>query len=270
MSWTRGGSGATLFHSDDRSIQLSINATGHWSDSIPIPKVEVGKTPFTIAHASSPLCYQLAYSITRLPGPFCKTRVITLTSGVTLVNLTSEAVQVQLIAPSRPRSPVDESTLNVISVDAMSNCPWHKPANNASGSRVRIRSAGTGWSFGDIDVNEIGSNVLLLPRGHHTNTTAGDSGGLVVMHVEVKWSETDESSYLSVLFWRVEKEGTKDSTVVRAALSVQNLSDCMITIAQPVDASSMGYSKSQYELSIAPGGWRSFGWIDPAASHSIE
>ena len=59
---------------------------------------------------------------------------------------------------------------------------WHK-ADAMRGSMVQVRSQSSLWSFGSVDVNEIGSTVMLLPGADRTTFS---SHRLVVAHIEVQ------------------------------------------------------------------------------------
>lgn len=151
--------------------------------------------------------------------------------------------------------------------------------------RVRLRTASTDWSLGTADLNEIGTTVLLLPRKQYTNTTAGDSGGLFVAHVEAKLSEPEEFSYVTIVVWCAEesiqsvtalndvsyRKEVNHNSVVTSALSVQNLTNIPITLLQAgIDFENLGLETERFELAVQPDSWRSFGWADPSVGQVLR
>ena len=67
--------------------------------------------------------------------------------------------------------------------------PWHK-SDQYSGTKVQFRSASSEWSCGCVDVNELGTSVLLLPQRGWFRGSA--NRGAVTAHVEVRGSEKEE------------------------------------------------------------------------------
>ncbi len=83
-----------------------------------------------------------------------------------------------------------------------------------------------------------------------------------MLHVEVRFSDADEASYLSVVLWCAEDE-PGPAGAAAAALSLQNQSEAALTVLQEgPDWSTL--PPERFELTVRPGGWRSLGWVDPS------
>jgi hypothetical protein len=255
-----------MFQANDNCVYISLNGGQDWSDAVTLPRLGVSKTPFDIHDPEGHHCYQFAYSIQPLPGVFRLSHLLTVMAGYTIVNATPE--QVQLLQLAKDQQSYGPEALT--SVDSMCSRSWHK-VEYSGDSIVQVRTLTTEWSRGTVDLNEVGTTVLVLPRRDSTNTTAGDSGGLVVVHVEVKLSEPTEYSYVTVVIWCGDGEGTHrgEGGVVAAALSLQNLTDSPLTVLQAGIQFDHDNS-NRFELCIPPGAWRSFGWVDPAAGTTLK
>ena len=59
---------------------------------------------------------------------------------------------------------------------------WHK-ADAMKSSMVQLRCQSSMWSFGSIDVNEVGSTVVLLPSADRSTFS---NHKLTVAHIEVR------------------------------------------------------------------------------------
>ena len=69
-----------------------------------------------------------------------------------------------------------------LQIQPYDTCNWFK-ADYQGGTKIQIRCESSDWSYGCIDVNELGTSVLLLPqRGWFKGSANRDA---VVAHVEV-------------------------------------------------------------------------------------
>ena len=74
---------------------------------------------------------------------------------------------------------------------------WHK-TDYYGGTKIQIRSKSSDWSYGSVDLNELGNSVLMLPqRGWFRGSANRDA---VVAHVEVS---TDVRSDDNLMVWSV-------------------------------------------------------------------
>lgn len=270
-SWTEGSNNVVLFHTDNDDVQIGVDDGEAWSDVINLSKVGVPKTRFEVINPRARCTYPLAYSLTSLPGKFRQTQMLTVMAGFTIVNTLTERIVLEQVF-SASSGATQSGDAGVLSVDPQCTCAWVKPSN-AQDLRIRLRTASTQWSFGCVDLAGVGTTALVLPRMISTNTTAGDSGGLAVVHVEVKLSDASDYSYVSIVVWSTEKEDTQDSNVATASLSFQNLTDQPLTLLQAGSETKLAAKQievNKFELSVAPNSWRSFGWVDPSMKPELK
>jgi hypothetical protein len=95
----------------------------------------------------------------------------------------------------RQKSSDPRGFLPPILIPPYDTCPWHK-ADHSEGTRVQLRSASSEWSYGCIDVNELGTSVLLLPQRGWFRGSA--NRGAVIAHVEVRTYNT--TSFNSIMY----------------------------------------------------------------------
>jgi hypothetical protein len=95
----------------------------------------------------------------------------------------------------RQKSSDPRGFLPPILIPPYDTCPWHK-ADHSEGTRVQLRSASSEWSYGCIDVNELGTSVLLLPQRGWFRGSA--NRGAVIAHVEVRTYVT--AAYIRIIY----------------------------------------------------------------------
>lgn len=270
-SWAKGSNNVVLFHSDNDDVQIGVDDGETWSSLISLSEVGVPKTQFEVNNPSRHVTYPLAYSLVTLPGLFRQTQVLTVMAGFMVVNTLSEKVSLEQVFNGSSNSKRDVD-VDLLSVDPQCSSAWIKSLD-ARDMRVRLRTGSTQWSCGCVDLAGVGTTVLILPRMISTNTTAGDSGGLAVVHVEVKLSDASDHSYVSIVIWSTEKENTPDSNVATASLSFQNLTDQPLTLLQAGADKVLTANKieiNKFDLSVGPNSWKSFGWVDPNLKSEIK
>jgi len=85
-----------------------------------------------------------------------------------IINCLDEAVELR-----------QTDTRETLFVEPFHSEGWHKTEASGS-STVQLRTQSSLWSYGSIDVNEIGGSILLLP-----NVSSSSNLRLIVVHVEV-------------------------------------------------------------------------------------
>ena len=299
-AWTEGGNQVVLFQADDNHVMIGLPSSSTssvtvYSEPLFIQELGAAKKRFEICDASARIDYQFAFSLNTMPGNFRSTQILTVMAAYTIVNTTSEALfchQVNSGSVNQSYSIVESMCCNA----------WHK-SFQVTDTTLRFKTASTDWSIGTVDVNEIGTTVLILPRRHCTNTTTGESGGLVVAHIEVRLSDPKDNSYITVTVWasstvsytpppitsltrsnisnnyssvtnqaQTQQQQQQQiltmhvaEDVMTCAFSFQNFSSIPLTVIQTgVDASLKNSNDiNRFEITILPNSWRSFGWVDP-------
>jgi hypothetical protein len=252
-SWIEGGNHVVLFQSEDNTACFGVNKGRSWSDTLSLQSMGNGKIQFEVIDQQTCSAYQLAFSVTNLPGSFQATQLVQVVACYAVVNTTGENVQIR----QAESSPGSVETLNV---PAMASSPWHR-MDASAGTSLHIRSDFSDWSLGSIDINEIGSYVLVLP--------AKENRAPVVVHVEVKFSDPSDLSYVTMVIWRaaMNNHGFHNT----AAICVQNDTDLPLTLLQDgIDFKMAGCNPRQFELCVGPGENLPFGWIDPMAGSRVR
>ncbi len=160
-----------------------------------------------------------------------------------------------------------EDTLKIKPFESSS---WHK-ANKFGTTKIQIRSEFSVWSFGCVNISEVGSTSMLLPsRLWFPSSSNSDS---LVLHVEVKLAEGDENCAVCVLIWKTSKE-------LGSAFSISNDSDLPVTIHQAGllfkarhFTSKLATTTHEEELKhlmcVPSHTWMPFGWTDPLSADSV-
>lgn len=252
-TWLYGGNGLTMFYTDSNKISIGAVRGTAWCEQVNTKLLSSSKGLFEILDKRSKKGYQLAYSVSYMPGIFRRTQVVAIMPRFCIVNCMDEPIEIR-----------QTSTLETLFVEPFHAEGWHK--NDATrNTLVQLRSQSSMWSFGSVDVNEVGTSVLLLPSAERQTLLRSSHHSLMVAHIEVKLAELTENCAVVVVIWRATIE-------TGASLSVRNDTDVPIVLQQ-ADAyqkqSSSQTDFSMFEVCVAPGSWVPFGWIDPQAPPNV-
>jgi hypothetical protein len=275
-AWVDGGLGLGLFHSHNDIVSVGILQDKVWSNGININTTHGAPTQgyFEIVDWSTNREYQLSYRIEQMPGLFRNTQSLTVMSRYCIVNCMDEPVMIA----QRGTSPTQKGFL----VKPYHVEPWHK-IDSSSYNILHFRTQSTAWSLGVVDINEVGSSVLFLPRRSSMMkklSPESDASNVVVrpplpvepirkepyvIHVEVKEADHSENCSVIVIIWRASVSGHN------AALSIKNDSDVPVTVAQSdIYYDVDGYDASLFDIIVSPHQWIPFGWADPDAGSNIS
>ena len=241
--WTRGGSGLTLFSAIDDMIAVGVGPESFlsFSDDININMTKSSASDsFEIVDMSSLKAYQLSYSIKHMPGIFCNTQLVTIVPRYCIVNCLDEPLMV-----------LQKGTKDIMTILPYHAEGWHK-AHAALGTAVRIRSGSTFWSLGAVDINEIGTSILHLPKKGNETEKA------IIAHVEVKVADPTENCSVVIIV-------SKATIETNNAIMIKNDSNVPITVQQAdVDfGDDMDAIQPLFEVCVPPFSRAPFGWADP-------
>ncbi len=140
---------------------------------------------------------------------------------------------------------------------------WHK-AESDKGTKVQIKTNSTIWSYGCVDINEIGSTVLMLPAVEG-NGLKGSTMEHIVIHVEVKFAEKNENCAVTVIIWR-------EILNTATAFSICNNSSYPVVFQQAgIDFQGVRPEiVSKFEVVVPSNQQVPFGWTDPEVSSKIR
>jgi hypothetical protein len=179
--WADGGQGLCMFHSDNNKFAVGVQRGKAWSADLPL-QVATSKFAFEVADINEDAeideeevmkarVYQLAYTARPLPGLFNRTKLVVVMPQFAILNCMEEPLEVR-------QHGSDEKLF----IEPFNCRPWHK-SDGRCGTKVQLRCASSSWSFGSIDINEVGSSVLLLPSKDWFEGSANQNA--VVAQVEV-------------------------------------------------------------------------------------
>ena len=263
QDWINGGDGICMFHTDDgTNITIGTSKTDtFWSDEIDLKIPKSSKTSFEIVNKATSHAYQLIYTVSPLSGLFHRTQVVTIMPYYCIVNCMDEAIEMR-----------QQDTQQELIVQPFESACWHK-ADYKKSTKLHLRSESSQWSYGCIDVNEVGSSVFLLPS---KDWFVGSSNhNAVVAQVEVKLAEAQERCSVVIVVWKASRE-------TGSAISIKNDSDIPITINQfgifeeklknikdPVKIAEIEQQEALFNVCVAPGMWAPYGWADPDANAKV-
>lgn len=253
-SWTEGGNHLCFFHAEDNNISVGVSRGNAWSEdlNIDMKRNSATKGSLEVDNNSSGITYQLSYSLQKLPGLYNDTQLVVFMPRFCILNCTDEPLLV-----------AQRGSEKYLAFQPYQPDGWHKLSGEL-GTDVKIRLLSTLWSLGAIDVNEVGSSVLYVPRKSSAATGSRKAERGAVLHVEVKLAEQHENCSLVVIVWQ-------DFPECRSALSVCNNSEVPVTVRQAdlENFHDLGKKDALFELCVWPGETLPFGWADPEASRKL-
>ena len=310
--WSHGAHGLCIFHSDpqDNKFSVGINKGAVWSEPKSLLALGASKVPFELIDKTAKCAYQLAHKTTQLPGVFKATQLVSIMPCFCVVNCLSEFIELRQVGPLStgpsggeggeltnlffPTAPIDLSpSRKKCMVEAQSCIGWHR-YDITKGTSVQFRCESSAWSIGTVNLNEIGSTELLVPRKRsapsfypkgnengngdsplHLQTRyaadarIGVDDGVeveeeaMVLHVEVRFSDPSDHSYVNIVLWAPTPD--QAGHCHRSSLSIRNDTQYPITVTQvgtDVIASKCKADPARFTVRISPGMWKPFGWAD--------
>jgi hypothetical protein len=261
--WTEGSNNLSLMYTFDNTLTVGLCKGKVWSKEINIDtrRNAATKGSFEVDNVETGISYQLSYTLQALPGLYAETQLIYFMPRYCVLNCTEETLLVS-----------QRGSEKYLQYQPYRPDGWHK-LELESGTEVQFRTASSLWSLGAIDINDVGSSVLFIPRRDATSSAAAKvdqkalrseagqaavaSAGGIVLHVEVKLADPTDHCSIIVVVWQETVEG-------RASMCIRNTSDLPVTIRQ-ADIESEHQIQDQehlFEICVPPGGAMPFGWAD--------
>ena len=276
--WADGRGGVTLFQPSLKGkISLGVNGGLSWSREICANSLGNRKTPLEIVSADGMQCHYLALRLAPLVGSMVNTMVLTVMPRFTIVNYMEEDITLVQGVDSGDGggNSLHEPGLTVA---PKATASWHGCASSSSShssssqsTSVHLKCESSNLGIGSFDLNEVGTTILNLPPRERTS----DGKELIVAHIEVKLSDPDAASYITVIIWRSQitrhSNGSLDSS--STGLSIKNDTELPFVIQQHDVEAAEGAQRSYFDrfnLVIPPGEWLPYGWTDPDCCHSLR
>eukprot|EP01038_Epipyxis_sp_PR26KG_P008440 gene8440-11417_t len=267
--WIYGFNGKTLFQAIDSKISIGIKGGQDFIHNVSLLSLGSAKSTFEITSAATNKKYHLAYSVSPLLSVFSQTNVLTIMPCYNIVNYTNETLELQTYD-------ADYATKQNFIIPSKSLKFWYE-FDACSSTSVRIKSNDTDWSLGVIDINDIGSSVMVLPKqysyGHDLN----------IINIEVKFSDITEDSYITVIIWKAEvlhkstlntnnfSHIANQSNNAGVPLSIKNETNIPIIVRQ-YGCDEIFHSideRLKFDLCLPPNAWEAYGWTDPNGPSKI-
>ena len=276
--WINGFHGISMFHAFDNKVSIGVNEGSAWQHDISLISLGPSKTPIAITDRQTSSSYHLAVSLKPMEGVFSGTRLLTVMPNFEVVNCMEE--KLFLLQCGDDTFTYNGTSAESVSVKSRGSVGLSK-LNSHKSTVMRLRCESTAWSVGTVDINEIGTTLLILPRSSSSSGTVESDYGsnLMIAHVEVKFSDPSDNSYMRIIIWQssfysmgAKIESTpkrKKNTKQPVALSIKNDTELPLIVYQVgIDhmLKSLGVNKMLFDLCIPPGSWLPYGWTDQSIS----
>ena len=132
------------------------------------------------------------------------TKVVTFVPRFCIVNTFNEIIRIKQVGEEAP----------LVAIEPLMSKIWHPQSVknedvNHSSTAVYIKADNTGFSLDTIDLNEIGTNVIMLPS--ETDSAVQPTA----LHVDVRIS-SGEDAYLIITIWK------SSVRLKNSSMSIQN------------------------------------------------
>lgn len=269
LSWAIGAHGLALFEPGDQKFAIATRDGFASMKNLTIESFGASKTNHEIYDSGKDRFYHVAVKCEPYPLAADLSHVLTIMPGFHIVNCLNESLVL------RQKDSMQEQRFMPRQTTA-----WHSPGSSVE-SNILVRSEGTDWSIGTININEIGTTSLVLPNLGESNPNGNN---FRVINCEVRFSEPDDPSYITVVIW--------ESSIRRNVKARKFIFDSAVTMsvrndtAVPLIVRQAGvnvYNRlrdqrrncadeevMKFEAFVHPGEWIPYGWTDPDANMELE
>ena len=88
----------------------------------------------------------------------------------------------ELLEVRQLNSDMKRNPYSSLQIEPYDTCNWYK-TDSQGGTKIQIKCNSSEWSYGCVDVNELGTSVIILPQRGWFRGSA--NRGAVIAHVEV-------------------------------------------------------------------------------------
>ncbi len=271
--WIHGFHGLSIFHAFDNKVSIGVNEGSAWQQDVSLISLGPSKTPIAITDRQTSSMYNLAVSLKPMEGVFSGTQLLTIMPNFEIVNCMEE--NIYLLQCGDDTFTYSADCAESVSVKSRSAVGLSK-LNSHKSTTMRLRCESSAWSIGTVDINEIGTTLLILPR---SAVESNYGSNLIIAHVEVKFSDPSDNSYMRIIIWHSSfysmspknelAPKTKKKAKQAVALSIKNDTELPLIVYQVgIDhmLKSLGVNKMLFDLNVPPGTWLPYGWTDQSIS----
>lgn len=262
-----------LFHPIDGKFSIRSRYTSAEAREVRIEDFSPSKTKLDLPDEVTKKIYYAAAKLEPYPLAPDVTKVFTIMPCFHIVNCLSEGLSMR-------QSNLMLSDYTVYAAPRATTV-WHSPSRSED-LDLHFKTDSSDWSLGKVNINEIGSAVLMIPLQEEEGQSLLRNSFLV-LNIDVRFSEPDEPSYITVVVWESiisrSKMTRQFSLSSAVGLYIKNDSPLPIIVRQEginvakllkkIEKHDLDYSM-RLEAHVNPMEWVPFGWVDPDAGHKFD
>lgn len=270
-SWTAVSSGLSLFEPGDHKFAIRSEDGSASLGNLTMESFGASKNNFELFDSNRECFYHVAIKFEPYSVAADLSHVLTIMPSFHVVNCLSETIALKQIDAD-----VDRQTFFA----AKSSKSWHSPGTSSE-FNMNLRTESCDWTIGYFNINEIGTTTLVVPLHGKTDP---NKIGYKAVNIEVRFSEPDEPSYITVVIWEsiLRRNNRVKKFVFETAvnLSIRNESaipllvrQAGINVGRRLHELRRGDSDNEvakFEALVLPGDWIPYGWSDPDAGCGLE
>ena len=270
--WIYGTHGMSIFQPVNDKLNIWVNKGRAQLNDVETESLSSSKSKLELYDPSNNMQYSIALQLLPYPAAPDLCQVLHITPAFFIVNAMNENEFVMkqsngegedfYVRPSQSRA-------------------WHATGRGGESTVLYVRTSHSDWSIGTVNINDIGTTVLALPR---KNCGGPDGRDPVIVNVDVRFSDNSDPSYITVTVWESKMwkvpETKKIHRLGTITFSIRNDSN-EVVIAKQHAVDTMRYLKklgrlateveaAKYELTIPPDQWLAYGWSDQDVDPKIE
>lgn len=245
--WTEQGSGLSMITTGDTTIKLLSNDTKSNLEAIDLNSLTQAKSSVELSDAANRK-HHLTMKLERFSIAADMCQVLTVMHSFHIVNCMSKSITL--------RQKAQKSSNADVIIPARSCEPWC-PLAESGDTNLRLCCDGASFSMGCIDINAIGTCVLMLPA-------EDGSQDFVAVNVEVRFSQNDEPSYITVTIWdaKILKDPRTGLLHASAAVNLLLRNDTPFLVAVRQHGLEECRDRDRYFAVVQAGERKPFGWAD--------
>ena len=282
--WIYGMAGQALLQPLNGKFLIMVNRGSAQTNQIDMESLSTAKSKIDVYDASTNRTYSIAAHLMPYPTAPDLSRVLYVTPAFHVIN----AMRDQTLFIQQSNGDGGEFPLEPLSARA-----WHAMGKKTDSTDIIFRTTHSDWSIGKVDINDIGTSVILLPKKQskvnpNENEEILDlASDPVVLNIDVRFSASGDPSYITITVWESKiwrdpistkfyrlgtisfsiRNATNETIIVRQnSLDVVKL---MKKLARWTNLSTEDDAK-RFELIVPPGEWRAYGWADQDLTSKMD
>lgn len=239
--WTEQGCGLSLLDVQSDHVRLLSSDTKTQLEAVDMNTLSQSKCSVELSDEQG-LKHHVSLRLQRFPLAPDLSHLLVVMHSFHIVNCMDKSITVRQKAQHSDGSVV-------MSIPARSCEAWC-PLSPSGDTNLHLRCDGCAFSMGCIDINAIGTYTLMLPD-------------YVAVNVEVRFSQEDEPSYITVTVWEakvIQQSTGAWHTTAAANLLVRNDTSLRMAVRQ---AGLEACEADGYWAVLRAGETKAFGWADP-------